>query len=100
WTDRSSGEVRSKTLVVIDRLELCGSRNGTQQIDGAADLAALSAGQSVSSSASQTATAAAGGSRSPSATTWGAPTGAPTPAAPVAPAWSTNGPISDEEVPF
>jgi single-strand DNA-binding protein len=100
WTDRSSGEVRSKTLVVIDRLELCGSRNGTQQIDGAADLAAFSAGQSVSSSASQTATAAAGGSRSPSATTWGTPAGAPTPAAPAAPAWSTSGPISDEEVPF
>ena len=93
WTDRSSGEVRSKTLVVIDRLELCGGRNGTQQIDGAADLAAFSPGQSVSGSTSQTPTAAAGGSRSPSATTWGAPTGAPTPAAP---AWSTNGPISDE----
>ena len=28
WTDRSSGEVRSKTLVVVDRLELCGSRGG------------------------------------------------------------------------
>ena len=100
WTDRSSGEVRSKTLVVIDRLELCGGRNGAQQIEGAADLAAFSAGQSVSSSASQTATAAAGGSRISSATTWGAPAGAPTPAAPAAPAWSTNGPISDEEVPF
>jgi single-strand DNA-binding protein len=29
WTDRSSGEVRSKTLVVVDRLELCGSRGGS-----------------------------------------------------------------------
>jgi len=29
WSDRSSGEVRSKALVVIDRLELCGSRNGS-----------------------------------------------------------------------
>jgi single-strand DNA-binding protein len=28
WTDRSSGEVRSKTLVVVDRLELCSSRGG------------------------------------------------------------------------
>ena len=28
WTDRSSGEVRSKTLVTMDRLELCGSRGG------------------------------------------------------------------------
>jgi len=40
--------VRSKTLVVIDRLELCGGWIGAQQIDGAADLAAFSAGQSVS----------------------------------------------------
>jgi single-strand DNA-binding protein len=97
WGDRSSGEMRSKTLVVIDRLELCGSRNGEQQMDGAADLAAFSAGQSVSGSASQAATAAAGGSRSSSAATWGAPAGVP---APAAPAWSTSGPISDEEVPF
>ena len=32
WTDRSSGEVRSKTLVVIDRLELCGSRSGGEAL--------------------------------------------------------------------
>jgi len=97
WSDRSSGEMRSKTLVVIDRLELCGSRNSAQQMEGAADLAALSAGQSVSGSASQTATATAGGLHSSSAATWGAPAGVPAPAAPV---WSTSGPISDEEVPF
>ena len=30
WSDRSSGELRSKPLVVIDRLELCGGNpNGT-----------------------------------------------------------------------
>jgi single-stranded DNA-binding protein len=97
WSDRSSGEMRSKTLVVIDRLELCGSRNGAQQMEGAADLAAFSAGQSVSDSASQAGTAAAARSRSSSAATWGAPAGVP---APAAPAWSTSGPISDEEVPF
>ena len=83
WSDRSSGEIRSKTLVVIDRLEFCEGRSGTQQQEKAADLAAFSAGQSVSGSASQTATGAAGSSRSSSAATWGA-----------------SGPISDEEVPF
>lgn len=36
WTDRSSGEVRSKTLVVIDRLELCGSRASGEAFAGAA----------------------------------------------------------------
>lgn len=97
WSDRSSGEMRSKTLVVIDRLEFCEGRSGTQKQEKAANLAAFSAGQSVSGSASQTATAAAGGSRSSSAATWGAPAGVP---APAAPAWSTSGPISDEEVPF
>jgi len=95
WSDRSSGEMRCKTLVVIDRLEFCEGRNGTQQLEKTADLAA--AGQSVSGSGSQTATAAAGGSRSSSAATWGAPAGVP---APAAPAWTTSGPISDEEVPF
>ncbi len=45
WTDRSSGEVRSKTLVVIDRLELCGSRNGSDGglSRGAAGMAAAAA---------------------------------------------------------
>ena len=81
WSDRSSGEMRSKTLVVIDRLEFCEGRNGTQQLEKATDLAA--AGQSVSGSASQTGTAAAAGSRGSSAATWAA-----------------SGPISDEEVPF
>ena len=45
WTDRSSGEVRSKALVVIDRLELCGSRNGADDGfgKGAAGMAAAAA---------------------------------------------------------
>lgn len=97
WSDRSSGEMRSKTLVVIDRLEFCEGRSVTQQQEKAADLAAFTAGQSVSGSASQAATAAAGGTRSSSAATWDAPAGVP---APAAPAWSTSGPISDAEVPF
>jgi len=45
WSDRSSGEVRSKVLVVIDRLELCGSRNGADGgfSKGAAGMAAAAA---------------------------------------------------------
>ena len=45
WNDRSSGEVRSKALVVIDRLELCGSRNGADGgfSKGAAGMAAAAA---------------------------------------------------------
>ena len=100
WSDRSTGEVRSKPLVKAERLALLGSRNGTQQTEAAGSIGAANAGQPVSCSASQTASAAPGGSRTPSATTWSAPAGAPTPAAPAAPAWSSSGPISDEEVPF
>ena len=100
WSDRSTGEVRSKPLVKAERLALLGSRNGTQQTEAAGSIGAANAGQPVSGSASQTASAAPGGSRTPSATTWSAPAGAPTPAAPAAPAWSSSGPISDEEVPF
>jgi hypothetical protein len=44
---RSSGDLRSKALVVIDRLELCGSRNGADgglsKGAGGAVAAALSA---------------------------------------------------------
>ena len=99
WSDRSTGEVRSKPLVKAERLALLGSRNGAQQTEGTGSIGAGNAGQPVSGSASQTASAAPGGSSPPSATTWGAPAGAPKPAAPAKPAWST-GPISAEEVPF
>lgn len=100
WSDRSTGEVRSKSLVKAERLALLGSRNGAQQTEGAGSIGAANAGQPVISSASQTPSAAPGGSRPSSAKTWGAPAGAPTPAAPAAPTWSTSGPISAEEVPF
>ena len=47
WSDRSSGELRSKPLVVIDRLELCGSNaNGA---------ASKSAGVTVAAAASSAA---------------------------------------------
>jgi single-strand DNA-binding protein len=100
WSDRSTGEVRSKPLVKAERLALLGSRNGAQQTEAAGSIGAANAGQPVSGSASLTASAAPGGTRPSSSTTWGAPAGAPTPAAPAAPTWSTSGPISAEEVPF
>ena len=47
WSDRSSGELRSKPLVVIDRLELCGGNpNGT-----ASKGAGVTGGESSSSNA-------------------------------------------------
>ena len=47
WSDRSSGELRSKPLVVIDRLELCGGNpNGTASKD-----AGVTGGESSSSNA-------------------------------------------------
>ena len=47
WSDRSSGELRSKPLVVIDRLELCGgSPNGA-----ASKAADMTGGESSSSNA-------------------------------------------------
>jgi single-strand DNA-binding protein len=81
WTDRSSGEVRSKTLVVVDRLELCGSRSS----DGIGTLAP-SSGSATAGHASlpqSPAAASAGG--------WGKDWTSP-------PAGAT--PLSDEEVPF
>ena len=47
WSDRSSGELRSKPLVVIDRLELCGGNpNGAASKD-----AGVTGGESSSSNA-------------------------------------------------
>jgi len=88
WTDRSSGEVRSRTLVVIDRLELCGSRSGREALAGAAlDSAAAATTPSVSRGAThespQPSAAGAGG--------WGGDWSS-------TPAGAT--PLSDEEVPF
>jgi single stranded DNA-binding protein len=82
WTDRTSGEVRSKTLVVIDRLELCGSRGGS---DGTGT-PAPSGG-----SATREHGSAPPGAAPPSAGGWGNDWSAP-------PAGAT--PLSDEEVPF
>lgn len=95
WTDRSSGEVRSKTLVMIDRLELCGSRGGG---DGG-----FSGGTEPSRAEHQGRPAPAGGA--PSA---GHGAAAPQPAAPRSGGWGNDwtsppagaSPLSDEEVPF
>jgi single stranded DNA-binding protein len=95
WTDRSSGEVRSKTLVMIDRLELCGSRGGG---DGG-----FSGEAEPSSGEHQGRHGPAG--RAPSA---GHGAAAPQPAAPRSGGWGNDWssppaggtPLSDEEVPF
>ena len=80
WSDRSTGEVRSKPLVKAERLALLGSKNGNAQPAGTAAPAPSPAPSSVSAAA-------------PS---WGAPA---TPPAPAGPAWSSQ-PLSEEEVPF
>jgi len=82
WTDRSSGEVRSKTLVVVDRLELCGSRGGSDGI-GTPAPSSGSATAGHASAPQSPAAASAGG--------WGNDWTSP-------PAGAT--PLSDEEVPF
>ena len=95
WTDRSSGEVRSKTLVMVDRLELCGSRGGG---DGG-----FRGGTEPSRAEHQGSPALSG--RAPSA---GHGAGATQPAAPSAGGWGNDWtsppaggtPLSDEEVPF
>lgn len=88
WTDRSSGEVRSKTLVVIDRLELCGSRASGDAYAGASPMATVAGtnpgpSRGPSPGSAQPPPTAAGG--------WGGD-------------WSTTPaggtPLSDEEVPF
>jgi len=80
WSDRSTGEVRSKPLVKAERLALLGSKAGNAQPAGTAAPAPSPAPSSVSAA-------------TPS---WGAPA---TPPAPAAPAWSSQ-PLSEEEVPF
>ncbi|MFU8886819.1 MAG: single-stranded DNA-binding protein [Cyanobacteriota bacterium] len=95
WTDRSSGEVRSKTLVIVDRLELCGSRGGG---DGG-----FSGGTEPSRAEHQGRPAPVGGV--PSAGHSAADT---QPAAPRSGGWGNDWssppaggtPLSDEEVPF
>ena len=99
WTDRNSGELRSKAVVKVERLALLGSRYGAPQSEAAAG-GAVPAGQSASSTATQAGDPTQGGGRQPSATGWGATAGASTPGSETAPAWSSSGPISAEEVPF
>ena len=83
WTDRSTGEQRSKPVVKVERLALLGSR---------ADNAAY---QSQSSAAVAQGPAAPG---SPAAHPAAAGSAA-TPPPPPAPSWNST-PLSEEEVPF
>ena len=87
WTDRTSGEVRSKTLVVIDRMELCGSRGGGDGLGTPAP----SGGSATRGHGSAPQGATAPDAAAPRAGGWGNDWTAP-------PAGAT--PISDEEVPF
>ena len=99
WTDRSSGEVRSKNLVVIERLGLCGSRRDGDGLEDAADAPAPSRsaapfpGAAPSSGGSGSGHAASGsrGYGRAGSGGWGHDWSSP-------PAGGT--PLSDEEVPF
>jgi single-strand DNA-binding protein len=83
WTDRNTGEVRSKPLVKAERLALLGSKAGSSQPAGGA-AAAPTPAQSSSTA---------------SAPSWGAHTSPVPSPAPAAPTWSSQ-PLSEEEVPF
>ena len=83
WTDRNTGEVRSKPLVKAERLALLGSKAGNAQPAGGA-AAAPTPAQSSSTA---------------SAPSWGAPASPAAPTPPSAPAWSSQL-LSEEEVPF
>ena len=88
WTDRNSGELRSKAVVKVERLALLGSKAGNTQPttpDAAATPAALPAASQAPS------TTPAASASTPSS--WSATT------ASAAPSWSSQ-PISAEEVPF
>lgn len=79
WTDRTSGEEKSKWVVTVDRLELLSSKRDSQQEN-----------QQQPAASTQYSRQASPASR---------PTAATAPATGV-PVWQSNGPISDEEVPF
>ncbi len=77
WTDKASGEQRSKPVIRVDRLELLGSKRDSEE-------------QAEAAAPAQAAPAQAG-----------APTSAPPPATRQAPAWSSSaGDISDSDIPF
>jgi len=100
WTDRNTGEVRNKPLVKAERLALLGSRNGAGQTEGGTARGTTTDGQSTGTMVTQPVAPGQGSGRPSNTTGWGAPAAASTPAAPPAPAWTSNGPISAEEVPF
>jgi single-strand DNA-binding protein len=104
WSDRSSGEVRSKTLVVIERLELCGSRRDGESFAAGAGGPAPSGGAAALPAAAPSGAAAASGPvGSSSAGSSPAGSGRANPQGwgsdwTSTPAGGT--PLSDEEVPF
>ena len=83
WTDRNTGEVRSKPLVKAERLALLGSKAGSSQPTGGAAGAPSQA--PASSPAAQR--------------SWGAPASPTTSTPPAATTWSSQ-PRREDEVPF
>jgi single-strand DNA-binding protein len=61
WNDRSSGELRSKPLVVIDRLELCGG-NPNGAASKSAGVTGAAAGSSAKAMAAEEGQTSSGGS--------------------------------------
>ena len=95
WTDRNSGEMRSKAVVKVERLALLGSKAGNTQPTGSSDTSqpALAAGASDSGTSTAPSTVPTPETTAPSPAGWAQP------AATAAPSWSSQ-PISAEEVPF
>jgi single-strand DNA-binding protein len=83
WTDRNTGEVRSKPLVKAERLALLGSKAGNAQPAGGA-------------AAAPTPVASPSQAAAPS---WGSPAASLASSPPAATTWSSQ-PLSEEEVPF
>jgi single-strand DNA-binding protein len=80
WTDRSTGERRSKPVVKVERLALLGSRADNAAAQGPAGAGSTAAQPSGMASAA-------------------APPPLPPPLPPPPPSWN-SGPLSEEEVPF
>lgn len=85
WTDRSTGELRSKPVVKVERLALLGSRADNAQYQCQSSAAAAQGPAAPGSTDGQP---AAAGSAA-----------APPPPPPPAPSWNST-PLSEEEVPF
>ena len=99
WTDRNSGEMRSKAVVKVERLALLGSKAGNTQPTGSNNNSSDTSQPALAAGASDSGTSTAPSTVPTPATTALSPAGWAQPAATAAPSWSSQ-PISAEEVPF